>query len=338
MTPMKSAVLLALALSAAGAHAVDGQVINLYSSRHYQTDPALYENFTKQTGITVNRIEAGENEVIERIVKEGATSPADVLVTVDISRMARADAQGLFAPINSPVLNERIPAHLRTEDWMAFSVRSRVIVHNSSVKAAWVQNYEDLANPRLKGKLCVRNGGHPYNLSLGATVLQHNGEKKTEQWAKGIVANLARPPKGGDLDQVRGVASGDCGVAITNSYYLGRLMRSDKPEDKKVIESISIVFPNQKGYGAHVNVSGAGVLKHAPNRENAIKFLEYLASDEAQVYFADGNNEWPAAPTAKSPNPALAQLGSFKADKTNVGDIAKHLATVQQIYEAAGWK
>jgi iron(III) transport system substrate-binding protein len=338
MTPMKPAALAALMLACACAQAADGPVINLYSSRHYHTDPALYDNFTKQTGIAINRIEAGENEVIERIKNEGEKSPADVLVTVDLVRLARADEQGLLAPVQSPVLNERIPAHLRTSNWFAFSVRSRVIVHNNSVKAEWVQNYEDLSNPRLKGKVCVRNGGHPYNISLGAALLEHNGEKKTDQWAKGLVANMARPPKGGDMDQIRGVANGECGVALANSYYLGRLLRSEKPEDRKVVENIEIVFPNQKNYGAHLNVSGAGVLKNAPNRENAIKFLEYLASDEAQVYFADGNNEWPAAPTAKSANPGLAKLGSFKGDKLPLGRIEKHLDTVQRIYDAAGWK
>ncbi|UGQ45192.1 extracellular solute-binding protein [Massilia endophytica] len=338
MTPMKPAALAALMLACACAQAADGPVINLYSSRHYHTDPALYENFTKQTGIAVNRIEAGENEVVERIRNEGPSSPADVLVTVDLVRLARANAEGLLAPVQSAVLNERIPAHLRTNDWFAFSVRTRVIVHNKSVKAEWVQNYEDLSHPRLKGKLCVRNGGHPYNISLGASMIEHNGERKTEQWAKGVVANMARPPKGGDLDQVRGVAGGECGVALTNSYYLGRLLRSEKPEDRKLMENIEIVFPNQKNYGTHVNVSGAGVLKNAPNRENAIKFLEYLASDEAQVYFADGNNEWPAVPTAKSANPGLAKLGSYKGDKTPLGRIAKHLDAVPAIYEAAGWK
>lgn len=318
--------------------AAQAQVLNLYSARHYQTDQALYDNFTKQTGIKINRIEAGENELLERIKNEGANSPADVLLTVDAARLAKADELNLFAQVQSPTLNARVPAHLRTADWYAFSTRARVIVHNKSVNGADVQNYEDLANPRLKGKVCVRSGAHPYNLSLGAALYERGGEQKVLNWAKGLVANFARAPKGGDTDQIKAVAAGECGVALANSYYVARLMRSDKPEDKKLMESVSVVWPNQKGAGTHVNISGAGVLKTAPNKDAAIKFLEYLASDAAQVYFADGNNEWPVVAGVKTSNPALAKLGSFKQDDINVGKLAKHQAAVQKIYDRAGWQ
>jgi iron(III) transport system substrate-binding protein len=339
MKALKLSIAAALCLSAFGSATAQEKVLNLYSARHYQTDEALYSNFTKQTGIKINRIEAGEDALLERIKNEGANSPADVFLTVDAARLAKADDLGLFAQVNSKTLESRIPANLRTKDWYSFSTRARVIVYNkANVNPADVQSYEDLANPKLKGQICVRSGSHPYNLSLGASVLERLGEQKTEEWAKGIVANLARAPKGGDTDQIRAVAAGECGVALSNSYYVARLMRSDKPEDKKVVESIAIVWPNQKTSGTHINISGGGVLKNAPNKEAAVKFLEYLASDQAQVYFADGNNEWPVVPSVKTDNPALKAMGQFKTDTINVGALAKSQPTVQKIYDRAGWK
>ncbi len=325
-----------LALPHAGAQE---KVLNLYSARHYQTDEALYANFTRQTGIKINRIEAGENELLERIKNEGANSPADVFITVDAARLAKADELGLFAPIGSKLLESRIPANLRTPDWVAFSTRARVIVYNkANVNAADVQTYQDLANARLKGKVCVRSGSHPYNLSLGASMLEQMGEQPTTDWAKGLVANFARAPKGGDTDQIKAVAAGECGVALANSYYVARLMRSDKAEDKKVMESIGVVWPNQKTTGTHVNISGGGMLKNAPHKDAAVKFLEYLASDQAQVYFADGNNEWPAVQGVKTTNPALEALGKFKAETINVGALAKNQAATQKIFDRAGWQ
>jgi iron(III) transport system substrate-binding protein len=337
---MTKQFLLALALAALGANAVaEDKVLNLYSARHYQTDEALYENFTKQTGIKINRIEGKEDELLERIKNEGANSPADVFLTVDAARLAIADQLGLFAPLNSKVLADRIPANLRTPTWIAFSTRARVIVYNKTgVNPADVQNYEDLANPKLKSKLCTRSGAHPYNLSLGAALVNHLGEAKTEQWAKGVVANFAREPKGGDTDQIKAVAAGECQVAISNSYYVVRLLRSDKPEDKQVMEKVALVWPNQKSFGTHINVSGGGVLKNAPHKKAAQQFLEYLASDEAQAYFANGNNEWPVVKTAVTKNAALESLGKFKADGINVGVLAKNQATVQKIYDRAGFR
>lgn len=313
--------------------------LNLYSARHYQTDEALYANFTKQTGIRINRIEAKEDELLERIRNEGAHSPADVFITVDAARLAKADELGLFAPFDSKVIEQRIPAHLRSKDWAAFSTRARLIVYNKAVlKAEDVKNYEDLAQPKLKGQVCMRSGAHPYNLSLLASMIAHHGEKKAEEWAKGVVANFARTPKGGDTDQIKAVAAGECGVTISNSYYLARLMRSGKPEDRKVVEAIGIVWPNQATTGVHINISGGGILKTAPNKEAAKKFLDYLASDEAQRYFADGNNEWPAATNVKTDNPALAALGSFKADTLPIIELAKNAALAQKIYDRVGWK
>jgi len=323
----------------AGPASANEAVLNIYSARHYQTDEALYANFTKQTGIKINRLDGKEDELVERIRNEGKASPADLLITVDAARLEVADNLGLFQPVKSAVLEARVPASLRTPTWFSFSTRARVIVYNkAAVKAEAVQNYEDLADPRLKGQVCVRSGSHPYNLSLGAALIAHNGEARTETWAKGLVANFARAPKGGDTDQIRAVAAGECGVTISNTYYLARLLRSTKPEDVEAMKAVGVVWPNQKTWGTHINVSGAGVLKNAPNREAAVKFLEYLASDSAQAYFANGNNEWPVVKSAVAANPALDALGSFKPDALPIGDLAKTTVAAQKVFDRAGWK
>lgn len=323
----------------AGTTYADDKELNLYSARHYQTDEALYSEFTRQTGIKINRIEGKEDELLERIKNEGAHSPADVLLTVDASRLATAHEMGLFAPLKSKILDQRIPANLRTEDWFSFSTRARVIVYaKGSVKAEAVQNYADLAQPRLKGKLCTRSGSHPYNLSLMASFIAHHGEAKAEEWARGMVANFARSPKGGDTDQIRAVAAGECEVALANTYYVARLMRSDKPDDRKVMEKVAVVWPDQQSFGTHINVSGGGMLKHAPHKDAALKFLEYLASDEAQRFFADGNNEWPVVVGVKVNNPALATLGKFKADALPVGSLAMYRSKAQVIFDRVGYR
>ena len=336
---LPSALLAAVIATLALAVQAEDKVLNLYSARHYQTDEALYTNFTQQTGVKINRIEGKEDELLERIKNEGANSPADIFLTVDAARLAKAHELGLFAPVVSKKLEARIPAHLRTEDWFSFSTRARVIVYNkSTVKAEDVQNYEDLANPKLKGKFCSRSGSHPYNLSLMASVIAHQGEAKAEDWAKGMVANFARSPKGGDTDQIKAVSAGECGVTISNTYYVARLLRSTKPEDVKLMEKIGIVWPNQTNSGAHINVSGGGVLKTAPHKETAIQFLEYLASDDAQRYFAEGNNEWPAVDRVKVANPALDAMGKFKADTLPVKNLAMYQAKAQIIFDRAGFK
>ena len=314
-------------------------VVNLYTARHYQTDEALYSGFTQLTGIRINRIEGKEDELLERIKNEGASSPADVFITVDASRLQAADQAGVFAPLQSKTLEARVPAHLRTPNWLAFSTRARVIVYNkAAVPADAVQSYEDLANPRLKGQVCVRSGSHPYNVALGAALIAHDGEAKTEAWARGLVANFARTPKGGDTDQMRAVAAGECGVALANSYYVARMMRSTKPEDVRDMAALTVVWPNQKSWGTHINVSGAGVVKTAPNKANAVRFLEYLASDAAQVYFADGNNEWPVVKTTVTSNPALEKLGPFKGDDTALQAWAPNTVAAQKAFDRAGWR
>lgn len=316
-------------------------LLNLYSSRHYQTDEALYANFTKTTGIKLNRIEAGEDPLIERIKNEGNSSPADVLVTVDAGRLWRAEQMGLFQGIDSKVLAARLPEHMRTPNnqWFGFSARARVIVYNkAALKAADVQNYEDLADPKLKGKVCTRSGSHVYNLSLMSALIEHWGEAKAEQWAKGVVANFARAPKGGDTDQIKAVAAGECAVAISNSYYYVRLLASEKPEDRKVIAATGLVWPNQKSFGTHMNVSGAGVVKTAKHRDAAVKYLEYLTSDEAQGYFAEGNNEWPVVKNVPLNNKALASLGTFKMDTLNISALGRNQPLAQKIFDRVGYK
>ena len=332
--------LIALLLATAGVAAqAQEKVLNLYSARHYQTDEKLYDNFSKQTGIKINRIEGKEEELMERIRNEGANSPADVFITVDAARLATAEALGLFAPVKSKVLESRIPAHLRTDTWFSFSTRARVIIYNrSALKADDVPTYESLADPKLKGKLCSRSGAHPYNLSLVSSLIAHDGEAKTEEWAKGVVANFARAPKGGDTDQIKSVAAGECGVAVSNTYYLARLIRSDKMEERRMMERVGIVWPNQAGAGTHINISGGGLVKTSKNPEAAVKFLEYLASDEAQRYFADGNNEWPVVAGVATDNPALAAMGKFKADNLPIGALAKNVVAAQKLLDRAGYR
>ena len=323
----------------AGSAMAQDKELNLYSARHYQTDEALYSGFTKKTGIRINRIEGKEEELLERLKNEGANSPADVLITVDASRLAVAHELGMFAPVKSRILESRIPAHLRSEDWFSFSTRARVIVFaKDTIKASEVRHYADLADPKFKGKVCTRSGSHPYNLSLMASFIAHHGEAKAEAWARGMVNNFARTPKGGDTDQLKAVAAGECALTIANSYYVARLMRSDKPEDRKVMEKLGVVWPDQQTTGTHINVSGGGLLKHAPHREAAVKFLEYLASDEAQRHFADGNNEWPVVSSVRITNPALDALGPFKSDTLPVGSLAMYRAKAQIIYDRVGYR
>ena len=330
-------VLCATSLSASAQE----KVLNLYSSRHYQTDEALYANFTKQTGIKINRIEAPEDPLIERLRTEGASSPADVLVTVDAGRLWRAEQLGLFQPVKSAVLESSVPANLRHPDglWFGFSTRARVIVYNKlAVKPGDIRSYEDLADPKWKGKVCMRSSSNIYNLSLAAAQISNAGELKTEEWAKGVVANLARAPQGGDTDQIKAVAAGECAVTLSNTYYYARLAKSTKPDEREIAAKTAVIWPNQDGRGTHVNISGAGVLKNAPHREEAVKFLEYLASNDAQRYFADGNNEFPVVKGVTVNNPALAALGDFKADTLNVSALGRNQPAAQKLYDRAGWR
>ncbi len=330
---------LIIALATSSMAFAQEKVLNIYSARHYQTDERLYENFTKESGIKLNRIEGKEEELMERIRNEGTNSPADVFITVDAARLAYADALGLFQPVKSKILSSRIPAHLHTTTWFAFSTRARVIIFNKGMFSANdMPTYESLADPKLKGKICSRSGAHPYNLSLVASMISHLGEARTEAWAKGVVANFARAPRGGDTDQIKSVAAGECGIAVSNTYYLARLIRSERVDDRRLMERVGIVWPDQSGSGTHINISGAGVVKTAKNPEAAVKFLEYLASDDAQRYFADGNNEWPVVSSVVTNNPALEAMGKFKADTLPIDQLAKNIGPAQKLLDRTGYR
>lgn len=333
---------LAVAVGFAAPALAQEQVVNLYTSRHYQTDEALYENFTEKTGIEVNRIEGNADGLMERMRHEGANSPADVFMTVDAGRLWQAETAGLLQPVESDLLEERIPAHLRHPEgkWFGFSTRARVIfVNKEEVKPGAITRYEDLADPRWKGKVCIRSSTNIYNLSLLGALIEQHGEQKAEEWAKGVVANFARKPQGGDTDQLKAAAAGECAIAVANHYYYVRLLKSDDAEDRAIAEKLRVVWPNQDGSGVHVNISGAGVAAHAPHKAAAVKFLEYLASDEAQNYFANGNNEFPAVPM-ESGNPALQRIApdGFKINPINVAAYGRNQKLAQMIYDRAGWR
>jgi iron(III) transport system substrate-binding protein len=324
------------------------QVVNLYSARHYNTDEALYTGFTKATGIKVNRVDADDAGILARLKAEGAASPADVILLVDAARLYKGETDGLFQPIKSSVLENAIPGNLRstpTADgtaWFGLSTRARVIVYNKiNIKKEDIDTYEELGDAKHKGKLCIRSGSHPYNLSLFGAMTVHLGEGKAQEWLQGMVNNLARAPKGGDTDQIKSVAAGECDIAVTNSYYLARLMRSTKPEDVAVVNKIAVVFPNQQSWGTHLNIAGGAVAKHAKNQANAVKFLEYLASPEAQRYFADGNNEWPAAKGVSLDNPALKAMtggATFKSETIPISAVGANVTKVQQMLDKVGFK
>jgi len=338
-------LLLLLAASQAGAQE---QVVNIYSARHYPSDEALYSQFTRNTGIRIHRVDADDAGILARLKAEGASSPADVILLVDASRLWRGESEGLFQPVKSSVLDAAIPTQLRGQPradgasaWYGFSTRARVIVYDKvKVRREDVDTYEELGETKNKGRLCIRSGSHPYNLSLFGAVLEHLGEAPTETWLKGMVTNMARAPKGGDTDQIRAVASGECGVAVTNSYYLARLMRSSKPEDQAVAERVGVIFPNQTTWGTHVNVAGGAVARHARNKANAVKFLEYLASAQAQEHFANGNNEWPAASGVTLDNPALQAMGgmAFKRESIPVSAVGANVVKVQQMLDRVGFR
>ena len=325
----------------------DEQVINLYSARHYPTDEALYSDFTKATGIKINRVDSDDAGIIARLKAEGSASPADLILLVDASRLRKGEVDGMFLPVKSKTLEAAVPAQLRskpTDDgtaWFGLSTRARVVVYDKlKIKRDDVDSYEELGDPKNKGQLCIRSGSHPYNLSLFGSMTEHLGPAATEAWLKGMVENMARAPKGGDTDQIKAVASGECGIAVTNTYYLARLMRSTNPADKAVIERVGVVFPNQQSWGTHVNVAGGAVARYAKNKANAVKFLEYLVSPDAQNHFANGNNEWPVVRGLKLDNPALQAMtgGNFKSELVPISSVGMNQTRVQQMLDRVGFR
>lgn len=330
--------LTAFAISATSAVA-EGE-LNLYSSRHYDTDERLYSDFTEATGITINRIEGKADELIARMQAEGANSPADILLTVDTSRLERAKNAGVLQAVDSDVLEARIPANLQDADnqWFGFSQRARIIFYDKTEVTNPPATYVDLADPAYEGLVCHRSSSNVYSQTLLSAVIQNHGEEAAKEWAQGVVNNFARAPQGGDTDQLRGLVSGECDISISNTYYFARAVRRDVdglPADAR--ENIGWVFPAQNAEGAHMNLSGGGVAASAPNRENAIMFLEYLASDKAQQYFSAGNDEYPAVPGVGL-SPSVASLGLFRPDAVDLSEVAKNVPTAQKIFNEVGWE
>lgn len=340
--PQRPLALPATALLAGAIFAGDAlaEEVNIYSARHYDSDQALYDAFTEKTGIDVNILEGDSDQLIERIRREGAASPADIMLTVDAGRLWRAEQAGVFQGIESDVLNERLPDAMRHPEgkWFGFSQRVRAIFYDpDDVDPANLKSYEDLADPRFEGDICIRSSNNIYNQSLLASMIAHHGMDDAETWAQGVVDNMARDPVGGDTDQIRGVASGECDIAVANHYYYVRLLESDDASDRKAAESVEILLPNQDGRGAHVNVGGAGVVADAPNRDNAIRFLEFLASDEAQRLFAAGNHEFPVVDGVEVDG-TLATWGDFKRDALNINALGEHNPEAIRIFDRVGWR
>jgi len=335
ISPLVTAVTVAALGSAAAA---EGE-LNLYSSRHYDTDERLYSEFEDATGITINRIEGKADELIARMQAEGANSPADILLTVDTSRLERAKSAGILQPVESDTLEARVPGYLQDSDnqWFGFSQRARIIFYDRNDVSDPPRTYMDLADPKFRNLVCIRSSTNTYNQTLLASIVTHVGEEKARNWAAGVVANMARAPQGGDTDQLRGIVSGECDISVSNTYYFARSIRTNVKGVSDQRDMIGWVFPNQNGTGAHMNLSGGGVAAHAPNRENAVRFLEYLTSDAAQQYFSAGNDEYPAVPGVAL-SPSVAELGFFKPDDVELSDVAGNIPVAQKIFNEVGWK
>lgn len=323
------------------AQETDENILHIYSSRHYNTDEKLYDNFTKQTGIEIKRVDGKGDALIARLEQEGELSPADVFITVDSGRLWRAEQAGLFDSIESDILRRKIPANLQAENgqWFGFSTRARVLVYNTEkIEAGALSGYEDLADAKYKGRVCVRSSGNIYNQSLMASLIAQNGEEKAKSWAQALLGNLARKPQGGDTDQIKAVAAGICDIALVNSYYFFRLQRSDDLKDRDVVKNLAMVFPGQSkdGHGTHVNISGAGVLKNARHKDAAVKFLEYLTTNEAQAYFANGNNEYPVVDDV-AVNETVEAKKNFKRQDINVRTFGENQTKAKMIFDEIGF-
>jgi len=324
----------------AGATAL-AEEVNIYSSRHYDSDDLIYDAFTDETGTEINLIQDNAGALIERIKAEGANSPADILITVDAANLAAAVDAGLFQPANSQLLDERVPETLRQPDglWYALTKRARVIMYRKGdVDVSALKRYEDLADPRYEGMICVRSSSNAYNQSLVSSMIAADGAEATGVWIDGLMANLAHEPRSNDTALIKAVAAGECDITIANTYYLARLLKSDDPDDRAAGEKIGVILPNQDDRGTHINVSGAGVMAHAPNRDNAVRFLEFLVGDEAQTIFAQVNNEWPVVATVPHAVILDELYGDFVEDDTNPALYGANRVEALELMESHGWK
>jgi iron(III) transport system substrate-binding protein len=326
--------------SDAAASAQGRGVVNVYSHRHYDIDRQLFERFTQETGITVNVVSASADELITRLETEGAASPADVLITVDAGRLHRAKERNLLQPVRTDVLESNVPARYRDPEgyWYGLTVRARVLVYaKARVNPDEIPTYEALAQPAWRGRVLVRSSENVYNQSQLAAMIAEVGESAALQWAEAIARNLARPPSGGDTDQVKAVAAGAGDVAISNTYYVARLAASDDAEERRVYEQVGVVFPNQNDRGTHVNVSGAGVTANAPNRENAVRLLEFMVSEEAQRMWAEGNQEYPVRPGVAMSS-VLQGWGDFRADTLSLSRLGELNSQAVMLFDRARWR
>lgn len=314
--------------------------VNVYSGRHYDSDLAIYDAFTRKTGIKVNIIEAGGDALIERLAREADASPADVFITADAGMLWRAKQRGILRPITNREILERVPGHFRDadNDWVGLSRRARIIIFDKAKGApAGLKTYSDLADPKYRGMVCVRSSTNVYNQSLLASMIEHMGEAAAEQWVRGVVANFARKPEGNDTTQIEAVAAGECRISIVNTYYLARYVGSSDRKMKAIGEKVGVIFPNQETTGAHVNVSGAGVARYAPNPDNAERLIGFLLSDETQQAFAAGNNEYPVVEGIAAAGP-VTSFGDFRADDLDMTALGVHQAEAVKIFDRAGWR
>ncbi|WP_434986869.1 Fe(3+) ABC transporter substrate-binding protein [Vreelandella zhaodongensis] len=335
-----SASVAAIMASSAFASSALANEVNIYSARHYDSDEILYKAFTEETGIKVNVLEGDSDQLMERMQREGIASPADVMLTVDAGRLWRAEQDGLFQSVDSEILNERIPDSMRHPEgkWFGFSQRARVIFYNrENFDPSQISSYEDLADPQFEGQVCIRSSNNIYNQSLLASMIEHHGEEGAQEWAQGVVNNLARNPEGGDTDQIRGAASGECDLAVANHYYYVRLLHSDNESDRETARKVGVIFPNQDDRGTHINVGGAGLVANAQNPENGTRFLEFLASDDAQEVLAGRNYEFPVVEGIKK-NPVLESWGDFAKDDINISILGENNPEAIRISDRVNWR
>jgi len=317
------------------------EIVNIFSARHYDSDVQLYEKFTQKTGIKVNVVSGKDKALQKRIIEEGESCLADLYITADAGRLGAFQTKGMFQRASSSALKKAIPSNFRSAYWYGIAKRARVIYYDPSrTNPPSNLSYEDLADPKFKGKVVIRKSNNVYNQSLVASLIANNGKKKTAEWAKGVVSNMARKPKGNDRAQILAVAAGEADYAVANTYYIALMLSGKKgPEQQAAAKKVKPFFPNQDGRGTHMNISGGGVLKHAPNKANAIKLLEFLLTKEAQQHIVNNTFEYPMIDGVQ-PNELIAQFGlNFKQDlKTKVSKYGKNQADALKIMTEAGWE